>query len=130
MARKNSNGTGKVVAEAKVAQDAQSEETVRSPLFVAARRLMLAYVGGVALAWDELEDLVERLVERGEVAEKDARKLLAELAEKRKTISSDSRVQSVLDRMDVPTKADIHALSAKIATLTAKVEELKKAQHA
>ncbi|MCC6190740.1 MAG: phasin family protein, partial [Anaerolineales bacterium] len=96
-----------------------------------ARKVVLAAVGAAALAQDEAVDFVNRLVERGEIAEKDARKLIREVsAKRRKGVEKelDKRVESLLDHMDVPSKADIDALGAKIATLTNKVEQLKKAQ--
>jgi polyhydroxyalkanoate synthesis regulator phasin len=37
------------------------------------------------------------------------------------------RVEDILDRMSVPTKADIEALGEKITALTKKVDDLKKA---
>jgi polyhydroxyalkanoate synthesis regulator phasin len=37
------------------------------------------------------------------------------------------RVEQILDRMSVPTKADIEALGDKITTLSKKVDDLKKA---
>jgi polyhydroxyalkanoate synthesis regulator phasin len=121
MAKKN----GKVTEP--VAHEAVAEEE-RNSLYTAARRVLLATVGGWALAWDEIEDFVNRLVERGEIAEHDARKLLNEMAEKRKHDNLEARMEEVLNRMDVPSKSDIHALSAKIAALTQKVEELKKSK--
>jgi poly(hydroxyalkanoate) granule-associated protein len=39
----------------------------------------------------------------------------------------DKRIEEILDRLNVPTKSDIEALSAKITALTKKVDELKKA---
>jgi poly(hydroxyalkanoate) granule-associated protein len=111
----------------------KAEETVeeRSPLFEAARKVLLAGMGAVALTQDEAEKFVDKLVERGEIARKDAQKLVREVAEKRGKRGKDEldkRVQDLLDRMNVPTKADIEALSEKIATLTEKVDELKKTQ--
>ena len=38
----------------------------------------------------------------------------------------DRRVEELLHRLNIPSKADIEALSAKIAALTKKVDELKK----
>ena len=105
-----------------------------NPLFEAARKVLLAGIGAVALAQDEIEDFVHRLVERGEIAEKDGRKLLREVVDRRKKDAEKAedqiskRVEEVLDRMSVPTKADIEALGDKIALLSKKVEELKKAQ--
>ncbi len=101
------------------------------PLVDLARKVLLAGIGAVALAQDEAEDFVNRLVERGEIAEKDGRKLIREVVEKRRKTTTkevDKRVQNLYDAMNIPTKADIEALSAKIAALTRKVDELKKVQ--
>lgn len=101
-------------------------------LFEAARRVLLAGIGAVALAQDEVEDFVDRLVERGEIAEKDGRKLINEVMDRRTKQTAkvedemSKRVEEILDRMNVPTKADIEALGEKIAALTKKVEDLKK----
>jgi len=38
----------------------------------------------------------------------------------------EQRVNDLLQRMNVPTKSDIESLSAKIETLSKKVDELKK----
>jgi len=115
----------------------KTEETAaveeRSPLLETVRKVLLAGVGAVALAQDEIEDFVNRLVERGEIAEKDGKQLIRDLMEKRKKEAEkaedelDKRVEELLHRMNVPTKADIEALSEKISTLTKKVDELKKA---
>ncbi len=113
----------------------QTEEVVaeeRNPLLETVRKVLLASVGAVALAQDELEDFVNRLVERGEIAEKDGRTLVRDLREKRRKQTQkaekelDERIEELLHRMNVPTKSDIEALSAKITALTKKVDELKK----
>ena len=49
------------------------EEEVK-PLFEASRRVLLAAIGAAALAQDEIEDFVKKLVDRGEIAEKDGKK--------------------------------------------------------
>ena len=107
----------------------KKDEEERNRLFQAVRKVVLASIGAVGLAQDEVEDMVNRLVKRGEIAEKDARKLFREVSEKRsqraeKTV--DKQMGKMLDRMNVPSKTDIEALSEKISALTAKVEELKK----
>jgi polyhydroxyalkanoate synthesis regulator phasin len=38
----------------------------------------------------------------------------------------DKRIEELLGRMSVPTKADIDSLSAKITELSKKIDELKK----
>lgn len=105
------------------------DEEERNRLFQAVRKVVLASIGAVGLAQDEIEDMVNRLVKRGEIAEKDARKLYREVSEKRGQRvekNMDKQMGKLLDRMNVPSKADIEALSDKIGILTAKVEELKK----
>jgi polyhydroxyalkanoate synthesis regulator phasin len=98
------------------------------------RRVLLASVGVVALTIEEIRELVDKLVERGEIAEQEGIKLVIEIKEKRKkkTDSAEdlasNRMRELMDKMDIPTKSDIDALSAKISTLSKKVDELKKAQ--
>jgi poly(hydroxyalkanoate) granule-associated protein len=98
------------------------------------RRVLLASIGVVAITRDELREFIDKMVERGEIAEQEGKKLYAELMEKRKKKTGEAeeiagnRMREMLDRMDVPTKADIDALSDKITALSKKVDELKKAQ--
>ena len=112
----------------------EAEEMERKPLLEAARKVLLASFGAVALAQEEIEDFVNKLVERGEIAEKDGKKLIRETMEKRKKEAKkaedqlDKRMEEILDRMNVPSKSDIEALGAKISALTKKVDELKTGQ--
>ena len=111
----------------KLAETAEAE--VRKPLFDAARKVVLAGIGAMALAQDEVEDFVNRLVERGEIAEKDARKLIREVSEKRRkgvAREMDKRAEDMLARLNVPTKSDLDELGEQIAALSAKVDALKK----
>ncbi len=95
------------------------------------RRIMLASIGAVALAQEELEAFVNRLVERGELAEQDGKRLMRDVMERRRRQAEkaedglEKRIESILARMSVPTKADIEVLSAKITELGKKVDELK-----
>ena len=114
----------------------------KSPLLAAAHRVLLAGVGAVALAQEEIEDFVNRLVERGEVAEADGKKMLKDVLEKRKTVlektaevienpkkaldDMEKRVEEAIAKMNIPSKDEIEALGAKITALTKKVDELKK----
>jgi poly(hydroxyalkanoate) granule-associated protein len=118
------------MTELDVEQEANGKE--QSPLFDVARKLLLAGVGAVALTQDEIEKLIDKLVERGEIAEKDGRKLVREaITRRRKKYKGvedqvDRRAAEILDRLNVPTKADIQALSDRIAALSAKLDELKR----
>ncbi|HEX7974587.1 MAG TPA: phasin family protein [Anaerolineales bacterium] len=118
--------------KAAVIEETTNGKEERNQLLDAARKVLLAGIGAVALAQDEIEDFVDKLVERGEIAEKDGRKLVREVMDRRKKDAEKAedqvskRVEEILDRMSVPTKADIDALGEKIAHLSKKVEELKK----
>jgi polyhydroxyalkanoate synthesis regulator phasin len=115
-----------------VVEEAPAEEE-RHPFTEITHKVLLAGIGAVALAQEEIEAFVNKLVERGELAEKDGKKMVQDVMEKRKKEAAkaedqlDKRVEVLLDRMNVPTKSDIDALSAKITALTKKVDELKKA---
>lgn len=109
------------------------DEPEQNPLFAMAHRVLLAAVGAAALTKEEVENFVEKLVERGEIAEKDGKKLMRDVMAKRKKEAKkaedqlESRLEELLGRMSVPSKGDIDALSAKITELSKKVDELKKA---
>jgi polyhydroxyalkanoate synthesis regulator phasin len=115
-----------------VVEKAPNGKEEAKPLLEAARKVLLAGIGAFALGKDEIEDFVNRLVERGEIAEKDGRKLVNEVMDRRKKGAEKAedevskRVEDILDRMNVPSKADIEALGEKIAALSKKVDELKK----
>jgi poly(hydroxyalkanoate) granule-associated protein len=121
------------VEEVKVkAQEVMAEiKEEANPLFDVARRIVLAAVGAVALASDDAENFVDKLVERGEIAEQDARKLMKEVTERTgKQIKPagkkmEKRLEKMRNTLNMPTKADFDQLSEKIAELTAKVEALK-----
>jgi polyhydroxyalkanoate synthesis regulator phasin len=112
-----------------------SEEEVvveEASILESLRRVLLASVGVVALTIEEIGELVDKLVERGEIAEQEGKKLVIEIKEKRKKKTDEaedmasSRMREMMDKMDIPTKSDINDLSAKIATLSKKVDDLKK----
>ena len=103
------------------------------------RKLLLASIGVAALTRDEVESFVNKLVERGELAQKDAEKLLRDVQSRLRQSRPDvqeqaekvtSRAQQgmedFLNRLNIPSKRDIEDLSAKIAQLAARVEELRK----
>lgn len=108
----------------------------KNPVVKAARTAFLAGVGTVALGKEEVESMVERLVEKGEVAQKDSRKRMEGMFERRrKEVTKaedkvegllDQRIESVLNAMNIPSKNDIDSLSRKIGSLSRKVSELDK----
>ena len=101
----------------------------RGPLYDATRMVLMAAIGAASLAQDELNGFVDRLVERGEMAESDARKLMREVLEKRDRMESDrkARESKKTETASPATKADIEALTQRIADLARQIEEIKKA---
>jgi poly(hydroxyalkanoate) granule-associated protein len=122
------------MAEIEIIEEEGGEET--NALLDTVRRVLMAGIGAVALAQEEIEEFVNKLIERGEIAEKDGRKLINEIVEKRKKKAQEStqaaqdgvdkRLEGLLDRLNIPTKSDIDALNVKVTELTNKVEDLKK----
>jgi poly(hydroxyalkanoate) granule-associated protein len=119
--------------EVEIKVQESAEEAEQNLFYNMARKVLLAGMGAVVLTQAEVERFVNKLVERGEIAERDGKKLMRDIVDKRKKQTKkaedelDTRLQEILNRMNVPTKSDIDALSAKITALTKKVDELKKA---
>ncbi|MCA9919270.1 MAG: phasin family protein [Anaerolineales bacterium] len=119
----------------KIVIEEETMEEGKNPFVEGIRRVLLAGVGAVSAAQDEAEKFVHRLIEKGEIAEKDGRSLLNDLAENRKQRAQESgkrvsdelekRMESLLNRMNIPTKSDIEQLSNKVAELTKKIDTLK-----
>lgn len=113
------------------------EETVvedSGSLLDSLRRILLAGVGVVSLAQEEIENFLGKLVERGEIAEKDARKLMTDVMDGRRKAADerrqravgevDSRIDGVMSRLNMPSRSEIDNLSKQIAELSAKVDQL------
>lgn len=98
------------------------------------RRIMLAGIGAVALKHDEIEEFVDKLVERGEIAKKDGEDLLKEMKERHKKYlhsegsNTHKRVAEFFNHIAVPTKNDFDDLSEKISALEKKIDELTKSK--
>jgi poly(hydroxyalkanoate) granule-associated protein len=128
----------------KVATEAQTQVgDTASSMASLVHKVLLAGVGAVALTKSEIEEFVAKLVERGEIAEQEGRKLLKDVMERRRNgaeaaeeklegqidkleTALDQRIEGVLARLNVPTKSDIDGLSEKISMLAEKVDTLKK----
>ena len=120
------------------AENLSPEEKEKSvnPVVEAYRRILLAAIGAVALTQDALEEFVQKLVERGEIAEQDGKKLIKEMSEKRRksfaSFESEThkRIYEVMKKLNIPTREDIEELNIKITELTRKIDELKKEKKA
>lgn len=126
-----------------MAIDVRNEAIMQgASLYLLARRVLLAGLGAVALSMEEAQAFVDKLVERGEIAEADAQRLIQDFRERAKKqgeqISSvgeegakqaenvvEAQITAVLNRMNVPTKRDIDQLSTQIELLSAKIDSLR-----
>jgi poly(hydroxyalkanoate) granule-associated protein len=107
-----------------------------NPMLETAHKVLLAGIGVIALTQEEVEKFVNKLVERGEIAEKDGRHMVKDILERRKKQAEevrtdteekvDKRLEDMLARMNVPTRDDIDGLSKQIAALTRKIEAMQK----
>lgn len=103
------------------------------------RRVLMASIGAFVLAQEEVEDFLGRLVDRGELADADARRLLNDVVDGRVRIVTDGtrraegeldkRVETILTRLNMPSKSDIDALSDRVTELNQKVDELSRLRH-
>ena len=108
-----------------------TNEKKHGPLYDATRMILMAAVGAASLAQDEVSGFVDRLVERGEMADVEARKLVREVLDRREKIETDRKTRAKKSGAEgAATKADVDALTARIAELTRQIEELKKAKSA
>lgn len=122
-----------MVEEIQVTEEGIEEEGP-NPMLDLARKVVLATIGAVALTQEELEKFVNKLIERGEIAEHDGRKLIKDAREKRRSKTDevrsgtegqlDRRMEDLLGRMNIPSKSDIETLNSKISTLSDKIDEL------
>ena len=113
---------------------AEVEEPTDKNMSDLLRKMFLATIGAAAIAQEEIEALINRLVERGELAEQEGKKLAKEMMEKRKAKTEkvetelSKNLEGVLERMNIPSKADVEALSQKITGLSKKIDEMKKTE--
>jgi poly(hydroxyalkanoate) granule-associated protein len=121
--------------EVEVTEDVLSENGP-NPMVEMVRKVLLAGIGAVALTQEEVEKVVNKLIERGEIAEKDGRKLVKDLMEKRRKKAAEvkdeseeefeSRMEEVLARMNIASKSDVDSINRKLTTLSKKLDDLNK----
>lgn len=140
MAKEEKKGIGEQAKDAVV--DARNELIVQSAnLYIMVRKALLSSLGAVALTMDEANEIIARLVDRGEIAEADLQKMITELRAQRErseaeaaktrneltkkaTSTLEESVETILTRLNVPNKSDIEDLSRKIGHLNEKVSAL------
>lgn len=93
-------------------------------------KMMLAAIGAVGLAQDSLEALLNRMVERGELTQKDAQKLMSQMRARRSRMMRRASVsaEAAMEEHEPASKADIDSLTEQIAKLNAKIDLLTREQ--
>lgn len=112
-------------------ENKEEPKTVRGSLYETTRLVLLAGIGAISLAQDEVNNFLDRLVERGEMAEADARKLVKEVMDRREKLEHERREHIKETRrpaQNAATRTDIEMLNARVAELTREIEELRKQQ--
>ncbi|GLZ86073.1 hypothetical protein Pres01_21240 [Metapseudomonas resinovorans] len=136
------------VAVKKKVEKAESKSTVVSDVKLYARKIWLAGLGAYAKAGAEGVDYFKELVKAGEGVEKQGKKLVDEQVEAANTQfdsvknsvtgvkekvevqldkiekAFDNRVASALNRIGIPSRQDVEALSAKLDELSALLEHV------
>src|SRR4030066_1068265 len=77
-----------------------------------ARRILLAGIGAIAISHDEVEEFIDKLVDRGEIAKKDGETLMKEVRERRKNYLHGEetyfhkRMEEFIEQFRSPAKKD------------------------
>ncbi len=106
----------------------------KNPVAAGVESALRASIGLFALGKEEAEAIIDRMVERGELAEKDGRRILRDLYERprqgvkqinqRVESALDDTILGILNMLNVPTRSDLQTLTEKINELAEKVEAL------
>lgn len=90
------------------------------------RKVFLASIGAAVVAEEEVVNLINRFVEKGEIAEKDGKEMIKEILDKREKEAKET-IEKIrgTNTVKVATKADIEALQEKLDILAAKLDGKK-----
>jgi poly(hydroxyalkanoate) granule-associated protein len=109
----------------------ETEAQEKSALYEPLRKVMLASIGLLALTQEEAEKFIKKLIEKGEIAEQEGKKLMNEMMAKKKPVVEkkedevNKRITSVVDSLHLATKSDIEGLKQEIAELNKNLGEKK-----
>jgi poly(hydroxyalkanoate) granule-associated protein len=118
----------------------QSVKSLGGEAYDAGRKVYLFGLGAAAAALDGVRGTFERMVSRGEVAEKkvhdDRQHIVHKATDSAKELGRvveekvQEAVSGTLARAGVPSRSEIHDLIARVEALTAKVEALSQERRA
>ncbi len=105
-----------------------TKEEQKKP-YGAAHKILLIYLGIFTSTFDEIDKLTHRLIERGEIAEHDSRRLLHDMMDQRmqKTHQGEdgkySQTKSFNKREPLASKTDIEILNEQITRISAEFDK-------
>ena len=99
------------------------------------KNVIRASIGGTRLVQEEIEEFINKCIEKGELAEKDGKSLITDLFNKRKKFTQekmsslestiDERIEGILKKMHIPTKEDVSQMNDKLEQVLTKLEKLE-----
>jgi len=87
------------------------------------RRMVLAGAGLAIMTTEKIQAIMDELVRKGEMTEKEAREAVAEFAEKSKQAKKDLEEKmeqiaaGLLNRMNIPTRKEVDEIKERLARL-------------
>lgn len=103
----------------------KAENGKRTTFDEISRKLVVAAVTAAVYAQDELSNFVDRMVEKGEIAEQEARRLVQEAVERREKLEKE---RAKAKTAGTTTVEEAEALEKKIEELKQQIEALKNGQ--
>lgn len=87
------------------------------------RKVFLASIGAAVVAEEEVVNLINRFIDRGEIAEKDGKEMIKEILDRREKEAKET-IEKIrgTTTVKVATKADIEVLQEKLDALNAKLD--------
>ena len=108
----------------------------KNPLVSGVQSALRASIGVFSMGRDEVETIITRLIERGELTETDGRRIVSDLFDRPRqgvrqindkvSATLDESIVSTLNMLNIPTRSDLQTLSEKINELADKVDELSR----
>ncbi len=108
----------------------------KNPVINGVQSALRASMGVFSMGREEVETIISRMIEKGELTEIDGKKILSNLFDRpKKGVQQindkvggvlDDRIIATLNMLNVPTRSDLRTLSEKINDLAEKVDELSK----
>ncbi len=132
MKKKVTGSAKKVTGSAKKATELPSKHV--DTVIDLTHDLFLASIGGFALAQEEIEKLVKKLIERGQIKEEDGKKYISDLLNKTKKAGKvletkvEEKFQDKVPTLEIPSRKIFDDLVKKVEAISAQVDALTTAK--